>query len=455
MRLVVSVMTVALCVGLAGCASMNPKNWNLAGRNPKKPVNDPSRISAAELERPAVPADPVSAGTPASRGPHNGLLAGQVINAFNQRQPGSMIQVSATDASPNESPQEVTANDQGYFMIQDLQPGRRYKLTARAKRGEQALAGTTIASPPNAVLVIRVSEDLAAPDMKDRGKPGATGSPAPPRSNAGASRSGAEHSRSRDGSPKYLHEPDRGFADRRLPTPGGSAPSPRLGAPTVPESSSEPVQPAVVRPELQTNDHNLARTTPGIPLNINGPLPPPSRAPALGEPLARSATGVLPTPNSTPAPVPSCTLSGNRLEEFALHDLTGRPYRFSEHEGKLVLLDFWGTWCPPCIQSLPHIAELHRRYGSRGLEVIGIAYEEGSREEQVERIQFVRQRQGVSYKLLLGAGEDCPVLTKLGVQKFPTLILLDSRGEILWRGEGLTPQNKTRLEAEIQKRLGP
>jgi hypothetical protein len=102
---------------------------------------------------------------------------------------------------------------------------------------------------------------------------------------------------------------------------------------------------------------------------------------------------------------------------------------------------------------MPYLIDLHRRYGPLGLEVVGIAYEDGTHEEQVQRINFVRLRQGVNYKLLLGQGNDCPVMTKLGVHEFPTLILVDASGEILWRGEGLSPQAKARLESEINQRL--
>src|SRR5262249_15846951 len=73
--------------------------------------------------------------------------------------------------------------------------------------------------------------------------------------------------------------------------------------------------------------------------------------------------------------------------------------------------------------------------------------------QKIEKVNFVRQRQGINYKVLLGAGDDCPVLAKLDVQKFPSLILVDETGHIVWRGEGMTAQNKARLEAGLRKRL--
>jgi hypothetical protein len=99
------------------------------------------------------------------------------------------------------------------------------------------------------------------------------------------------------------------------------------------------------------------------------------------------------------------------------------------------------------------LTELHRRYGPQGLEVVGISYDDGPVERQVQTLAYVRQRHGIGYRLILGGGDDCPVLRDLGVKSFPTLILLDRDGTILWRGEGLTSQNEQRLEAEIRKRL--
>jgi thiol-disulfide isomerase/thioredoxin len=195
-----------------------------------------------------------------------------------------------------------------------------------------------------------------------------------------------------------------------------------------------------IRPEYQTQEPGHARNTP--PRVV---IPSPTLAPT--SPWAGTAVGAS-------GKVPYCTVAGNRVIDFALLDLNGQPFHFTQHQGKLVLLDFWGSWCTSCIQGLPHLADLQRRYGAAGLEVIGVAYEEGTHTEQVQKINFLRNRHGVRYKIILGDGDNCPLLTQLGVKEYPTLILLDQRGTILWRGEGLSSQNKARLEAELRSRLG-
>jgi hypothetical protein len=104
-------------------------------------------------------------------------------------------------------------------------------------------------------------------------------------------------------------------------------------------------------------------------------------------------------------------------------------------------------------EQLPHLVDLQRRYGPRGLQVIGIAYEDGSPAEQQQRVNFVRQRLGLNYRVLLGQGDHCPVKNALAVHSFPTLILLDEQGNILWRTEGLDSSQLAQLENEIRRRL--
>ena len=58
---------------------------------------------------------------------------------------------------------------------------------------------------------------------------------------------------------------------------------------------------------------------------------------------------------------------------FSLTDITGRPLKLSDYRGKVVMLDFWATWCGPCRVEIPGFVELQRQYGEQGLAVIGIS----------------------------------------------------------------------------------
>jgi hypothetical protein len=104
---------------------------------------------------------------------------------------------------------------------------------------------------------------------------------------------------------------------------------------------------------------------------------------------------------------------------------------------------------------MPNFNSLDPEYRSLGLQVVGVAYEESLSPELVQRVRFVVQRQGVAYPILLGTGAECPLLRQFKVTKYPTLVLLDEQGNLLWRGEGLGEANARRLEELVRERLTP
>jgi thiol-disulfide isomerase/thioredoxin len=159
-------------------------------------------------------------------------------------------------------------------------------------------------------------------------------------------------------------------------------------------------------------------------------------------------------------PAPSsrafCKLANNRLDDFLLNDLDGQPWQFQRTpHGRLVLLDFWGTWCPHCVEAIPHLVSMQTRYHSFGLDVVGVTYElEGTPEEQSRKVKGLRDRMGVNYRILLGSdAKACPVKSQFRIEAFPTLILLDEQGHILWRNEGLDRAKLLELEGLIRWQL--
>jgi thiol-disulfide isomerase/thioredoxin len=184
--------------------------------------------------------------------------------------------------------------------------------------------------------------------------------------------------------------------------------------------------------------------------------------PPLGAvPGATLSTPISPSPLSVatgPAPLPSSVLIGKRLENFALYDLTLQPWEFrNQRYGKLVLLDFWKTNCPPCLQEIPTLKMLGDQFGPQGLQLVGIAYEDsGNLVNKANAVTAVTQRWGMNYQVLLGAGNSCPLKRDMDVRAFPTLILLDENGVVVWRHEGeLTRSKYADLEFAIKRRLTP
>ena len=144
-----------------------------------------------------------------------------------------------------------------------------------------------------------------------------------------------------------------------------------------------------------------------------------------------------------------------RLVDFQLPDLDGKPIHFKDLDADFVLIDFWGTWCKPCVESIPHLVELQSKYGSKTLRVVGVATEQNATTSQkAQRVDKVAQSLGVNYPLLLSEadGKPCPLQQALHVQAYPTMILVDRSGQILWRGTGAEGVTLSKLDKIIAVR---
>lgn len=90
--------------------------------------------------------------------------------------------------------------------------------------------------------------------------------------------------------------------------------------------------------------------------------------------------------------------SGEKAPDFTLPDLEGNSVSLSDYEGKVVLLNFWATWCPPCRHEIPYFNELYKEYRDEGFEVLGISLDRGG-EKTVEK--FLESNE-VIYPILMG-----------------------------------------------------
>src|SRR5262245_59711224 len=79
---------------------------------------------------------------------------------------------------------------------------------------------------------------------------------------------------------------------------------------------------------------------------------------------------------TTTVQVPNESKIGQKAPDFTLPDLDGKPVSLSHYQGKVVVLDFWATWCAPCREELPIFQDLHEQYGSKGFEIVGISMDE-------------------------------------------------------------------------------
>jgi len=104
--------------------------------------------------------------------------------------------------------------------------------------------------------------------------------------------------------------------------------------------------------------------------------------------------------------------------------------------GSPVLLDFWATWCAPCRVELPILASLHRRYASRGLQVVGVNVDEGG----PALVPQFRRRYGLDYLMVYDVGGQAS--RAFNVQGLPTLVLVDKNGEVRLRHAGTASEEE-------------
>jgi len=114
---------------------------------------------------------------------------------------------------------------------------------------------------------------------------------------------------------------------------------------------------------------------------------------------------------------------GSPLPEFSLTDLRGHPVRSADLRGKVVLIDFWATWCGPCKKEMPGYQQLLDRYGPKGFAVIGLKFD--TMKDTEDPAQFAK-RLGIRYPLVVAS--DTVKETFGGIDGLPTTLLYDRQG---------------------------
>jgi peroxiredoxin len=127
--------------------------------------------------------------------------------------------------------------------------------------------------------------------------------------------------------------------------------------------------------------------------------------------------------------IQSTLVKGSKFPDFDEKDVLGKPVSIANYKGKVVLLDFWATWCGPCVGELPNVLKTYEKHHAQGFEIVGISLD--SDEQKLK--SFIEQRKMPWQQYFDGKAWGNKLAVKYGVQSIPQTFLLDGTGTIIGR----------------------
>src|SRR5579864_2083416 len=156
-------------------------------------------------------------------------------------------------------------------------------------------------------------------------------------------------------------------------------------------------------------------------------------------------------PSTAAAANPSDSAIG--VSDLVFKELDGKELKLSDLKGKVVLLDFWATWCEPCKIETPWLIEFQKKYGPKGFTVVGVAMDEGGQKIVQPYTLSARfdmedgSKQAINYPVVLGTDE---MSDKFGINGFPTGVLISRDGKLVKITSGLVSRDELMKDIEGQ-----
>ncbi len=139
--------------------------------------------------------------------------------------------------------------------------------------------------------------------------------------------------------------------------------------------------------------------------------------------------------------------SGDRSPEIGLNDLRGNAVTLESLRGKVVIVDFWASWCEPCREEMPVLDRLYRDNRERGLVVIGVSVDNG-----IDNVRTFLRRNAVSFPIVHDAEHE--VAERFEPSRMPSSYLIDRRGMVRYVHEGFEAEDATTITREVATLLG-
>lgn len=146
---------------------------------------------------------------------------------------------------------------------------------------------------------------------------------------------------------------------------------------------------------------------------------------------------------------PNTALASPQREQatpFSLKDLNGKTVTLADYKGRVVFLDFWATWCPPCRASVPAVESLHKAMAGKDVQILGMNLDEDLRDVPA----FVKKK-GITYPVLLAGESD--VSEHYNLRGIPHFILIDRSGRVAEQWVGFAPGMDDQWRRAIQRLL--